>query len=138
MQKKRSPLQKLKKPKQSCEEPTMHGENIPGELLEFDFGPLSHWGVYLGNGEVVHFSWPGKASTSTLAFKVSSVVGFSKVYTNRSYDLMLDALPQDEILYRCLIFVDRTLPYHILKFNCEHFATFVRYGKARSQQGKRD
>ncbi|XP_033852979.3 phospholipase A and acyltransferase 1-like [Acipenser ruthenus] len=124
----------------------------PGELLEFDFGPLSHWGVYVGEGEVIHFSWPEDteawirhSAPSIILFsetmvrkeRVADIAGISAVYTNRSYDLVLPPLPGTEILRRGQVFMDRTLPYNSLTFNCEHFATFLRYGKAQSRQVSR-
>lgn len=35
---------------------------------------------------------------------------------------------------RCDALLDETLPYNLLSLNCEHFATFIRYGKAVCNQ----
>lgn len=41
--------------------------------------------------------------------------------------------PEDMRL-RCSALLGQVFQYHLLSFNCEHFATYVRYGKAICNQ----
>lgn len=40
----------------------------------------------------------------------------------------------EDMRIRCNALTGQVFQYHLLNFNCEHFATFVRYGKAVCNQ----
>ncbi|XP_046560846.1 phospholipase A and acyltransferase 2-like [Haliotis rubra] len=124
----------------------------PGDLLEFDRGLINHWAVYIGSEEVVHFfgDCGGRDQNSQCKTCVTStwkglvrkdaffdVVGNSKVNKNNSKDKQLKAFQQREIVDRALSEELREFKYNIVFQNCEHFATWCRYGKQESDQANR-
>lgn len=42
--------------------------------------------------------------------------------------------PHDVVMHRCQTFLQQEFKYDMVDFNSEHFATFVRYGQAVSNQ----
>ncbi|XP_077079158.1 phospholipase A and acyltransferase 4-like isoform X3 [Siphateles boraxobius] len=137
-----------------------------GDLIEFSY-PIgySHWGVYDGDGYVIHFA------VAELAFSIpdesqvmSSFRGFLQTVFPVCGDLLLGETkirrqllsevnvpkgarvlvsntrhnlqpsPVDEIRRRRDALLDKEFTYKVLTFNCEHFATFVRSGKAMCNQ----
>lgn len=121
-----------------------------GDLLEIDRGTYKHWAVYIGNNEVVHVSGIGGrvASNSGHSFSVSGVLfnkaevkrenvfdvlGTSKCKVNNSKDNGNKCFDPKEVVKRALRMLG-PLNYNILWSNCEHFASWCRYGKAISQQ----
>uniref|UniRef100_A0A3P9H857 LRAT domain-containing protein n=1 Tax=Oryzias latipes TaxID=8090 RepID=A0A3P9H857_ORYLA len=114
----------------------------PGDLIEIIRGNYSHWAVYVGNGYVVHFGAPKSQSGSSIGGvdgivmkeKLEDVAGKDKWRVNNSLDKKYKPLPPDEIVKKACSLVGVSLKYHLTKYNCEHFATEMRYGKAESRQ----
>ncbi|KAG7273363.1 hypothetical protein CRUP_022906, partial [Coryphaenoides rupestris] len=130
-----------------------------GDLIEFAY-PIgySHWGVYDEDGFVVHFA---VADQGTLMTKVSSylqaafplcgdlLLGQTKI---RRVPLDQVTVPHgahilvsnnrhsgkpssaEQMRKRRDALLDKQFGYKLLTFNCEHFATFVRYGRAVCNQ----
>ncbi|XP_067662417.1 phospholipase A and acyltransferase 3-like [Haliotis asinina] len=122
----------------------------PGDRLQFERGLYSHWAVYIGNSEVVHLSGVDGPIGSDLdqSFTISGVefdkgiirkdafwdvVGDSKVHKNNSKDTKLKHFGPSKIVERALAKVGE-VGYNIFFKNCEHFATWCRYGKEESDQ----
>ncbi|KAK0142143.1 Retinoic acid receptor responder protein 3 [Merluccius polli] len=122
-------------------EQTQTRQPKPGDLIEiFRFG-YQHWAVYVGEEDVVHLTMsygkPGTGSCCASSFekavmrkhKLSSVIDgcrwrinnvLDRKYTPRDTGVIVEeALEED---------------YSIIKRNCEHIATELRYGKANSRQ----
>lgn len=130
-----------------------------GDLIEFAY-PIgySHWGVYDEDGFVVHFA---VADQGALMTKVS---GYLQAAFPLCGDLLLGEtkirrVPLDQVTVpngahitvsnnrhagkassgekirqRRDALLNKQFGYKILTFNCEHFATFVRYGRAVCNQ----
>uniref|UniRef100_A0A3P9IWJ8 LRAT domain-containing protein n=1 Tax=Oryzias latipes TaxID=8090 RepID=A0A3P9IWJ8_ORYLA len=118
-------------------------ESKPGDLIEIIRGNYSHWAVYVGNGYVVHFGAPSKLNIQMFLLlldgivmkeKLEDVAGKDKWRVNNSLDKKYKPLPPDEIVKKACSLVGVSLKYHLTKYNCEHFATEMRYGKAESRQ----
>ncbi|XP_037832445.1 phospholipase A and acyltransferase 3 isoform X2 [Kryptolebias marmoratus] len=89
-------------------------EPKPGDLIQVFRGILyKHWAVYVGLGNVVHFGADGSAPGSSL---VPASGQKSGVVMEKLKDVV------------------NGLEYDVLNYNCEHFATELRYGKPESRQ----
>lgn len=58
----------------------------------------------------------------------------SKWHVNNKYDRSRQPKGVKEIVHRALCFVGQEIPYNALNLNCEHFATYLRYGEPESKQ----
>ncbi|NP_001116735.1 uncharacterized protein LOC561916 [Danio rerio] len=130
-----------------------------GDLIEFAY-PIgySHWGVYEGDGYVVHFAVADESKVMSkfrgflqtifpacgdlllgetkirrqLLSEVNVPKGAIVSVSNSQHDLQPS--PPEEIRGRLNGLVNKEFTYKLLTFNCEHFATFVRSGKAVCNQ----
>ncbi|CAL8280754.1 unnamed protein product [Boreogadus saida] len=130
-----------------------------GDLIEFVY-PIgySHWGVYVEDGFVIHFA---VADQSQLMTKVSGylqaafpvcgdlLLGATKI---RKVPLAQVTVPKGaritignnvhagkpssvkKMRERLDALLDKQFGYDLFTFNCEHFATYVRYGQAVCNQ----
>ncbi|KAL4228365.1 Kelch-like protein 6 [Mactra antiquata] len=132
---------------------TVLNELRPGDNIEIDRGMYSHWAVYKGEGKVIHMTGAdddgingnvNSASVFTICgkrFKKAfvkvddfwDVVGDSKAYKNNGKDRKFSPCSVDEILDRALSMVGE-VGYNVLWQNCEHFASYCRYGVSKSSQ----
>uniref|UniRef100_A0A8C8DEE6 LRAT domain-containing protein n=1 Tax=Oryzias sinensis TaxID=183150 RepID=A0A8C8DEE6_9TELE len=118
------------------------------QISEIVRGPYSHWAVCVGNGEVVHFGTPGKNQCSSQTSgssidgvggivkkeKLEDVAGKDSWRVNNILDEKYKPLPPDEIVKKACSLVEASPTYNLTKYNCEHFATEMRYGIAESSQ----
>ncbi|XP_076436723.1 phospholipase A and acyltransferase 3-like [Babylonia areolata] len=124
-----------------------------GDLIQFPRGLYSHWAVYIGEGEVAHLAGDGDDGIdgkfdSTHLFTVSGrsfrkafvkvdrfleVAGNSKAVRNNRKDKELTPLPADRIVGNALMKLGE-VGYNVLYKNCEHFASWCRYGEEKSDQ----
>ncbi|XP_033763534.1 phospholipase A and acyltransferase 4-like [Pecten maximus] len=125
-----------------------------GDLVEFSRqGMHSHWGVYIGNQQIVHLTGVDGAGTMDASapgssFSISGVIfpkacvmieDFFKVANgciarrNNGKDSEFSPLHPSEIVRKAMEMIGN-IGYNILWYNCEHFATFLRYGKKFSGQ----
>uniref|UniRef100_A0A8C7Y8K4 LRAT domain-containing protein n=1 Tax=Oryzias sinensis TaxID=183150 RepID=A0A8C7Y8K4_9TELE len=115
-------------------------EAKPGDLIKI-CGPNNHWAVYIGNGFVVHFGAPNSPSASSSGEvdgivkkeKIQHVAGEYSWRVNNSYDEEYKPVSPDEIVKKACSLVGVSLTYHLTKYNSEHFATEMRYGKTESR-----
>ncbi|XP_060913679.1 phospholipase A and acyltransferase 2-like [Labrus mixtus] len=130
-----------------------------GDLIEFCY-PIgySHWGVYDEDGYVIHFA---VAEEGQLMNKVRTylqalipvcgdlLLGVTKIRRMPIGEVTVPegthvsiannrhafrATEQKDMRRRRDALLDQELTYRLLTLNCEHFATFVRYGKAVCNQ----
>ncbi|KAM9302180.1 phospholipase A and acyltransferase 2-like [Gastrophryne carolinensis] len=124
-----------------------HGDKGPppqlGDLIEFLRPLYQHWGIYVGDGYVVHLTdqegWTSLAS----AFGGSAVVRKDRLENvaqgcnyrvNNKYDLKWRPYPPEKVVQAALEQVGRVMPYSVTSANCEHFVTELRYGSCCSEQ----
>ena len=124
-----------------------------GDLVEFPRELFSHWGIYVGKGDIVHFGGvdisstavdssccsaftkcgTGRCKASVKKEKFMEVAGQSKAKKNNDKDKTTPPLSIEEIRKNVSSKL-RSTSYNPLLNNCEHFATWCRYGIATSQQ----
>uniref|UniRef100_A0A452I853 LRAT domain-containing protein n=1 Tax=Gopherus agassizii TaxID=38772 RepID=A0A452I853_9SAUR len=119
----------------------------PGDLIEFQRVGYQHWGIYVGKGYVVHFTFP-VCGTAESRIQVSHIPAFPKVQkerlrnvarvssyaVNNQLDKKHPPLPLSHVVKRAEHLVGKNIDYNLVMSNCEHFATLIRYGIAESQQ----
>jgi len=130
-----------------------------GDLVEFHRGLYTHWGVAIGDGKIVHLSGDDDdglgaslnnqfGSISGSVFTVSGVnfnkakvkcdefwdvARKSRADVNNSKDNYIRADATHVIVKRALSRMGN-IGYNMLWSNCEHFASWCRYGMAWSDQ----
>uniref|UniRef100_UPI0037E97A9A phospholipase A and acyltransferase 2-like n=1 Tax=Semicossyphus pulcher TaxID=241346 RepID=UPI0037E97A9A len=130
-----------------------------GDLIEFSY-PIgySHWGVYDEDGYVIHFAvadegqFMGKVRNYLQTiFPVCGdlLLGVTKIRRMPIGEVTVPAgahvsiannrhafraTDPEDMRRRRDALLDQDLTYKLLTLNCEHFATFVRYGKAVCNQ----
>lgn len=113
-----------------------------GDLIEIDRTIYTHWGLYVGDGEIVHVSGPKSDISSSESFVrrsfLKEVAGDCLVRVNNkevpAKERGLECLPLEEILSRSLNSVGQSVPYNFLTKNVEHYVTEWRYGVGWSDQ----
>uniref|UniRef100_A0A1A8JJQ9 LRAT domain-containing protein n=1 Tax=Nothobranchius kuhntae TaxID=321403 RepID=A0A1A8JJQ9_NOTKU len=117
----------------------------PGDLIEIFRVTYQHWAVYIGEGNVVHFvasegasgisTMPDKDQKGTVRKeKLKDVVGDSKWTINNYLDEKYPPRCNNDIVKAACNLVDSELSYNLFSYNCEHFATEMRNGRAVSRQ----
>ncbi|XP_025113976.1 phospholipid-metabolizing enzyme A-C1-like [Pomacea canaliculata] len=122
-------------------------------MVEFRRTFYSHWGVYIGDGRVIHksmneresrwdsFRFLSSFSCCGVILKKTSV-HIAPIYRidrngsarcNNYLDSTKQPLPTDTIM-RNAFSKQNEESYNLFYDNCEHFATWCRYGEALSQQ----
>ncbi|KAM4735248.1 LOW QUALITY PROTEIN: phospholipase A and acyltransferase 4-like [Anableps anableps] len=113
---------------------------------------LSLWGVYAGEGYVIHFGVGDENMTKNACRSVLQLMApkskgdLKKTRISRQHipDIRVrgtrirvnnnkhnwTASPQEMIWHRCKTFLHQEFKYNLVNFNSERFATFVRYGYA--------
>jgi hypothetical protein len=111
-----------------------------GDIIEIlRNGGYSHFVVYVGNGYVVHVGGNGKKGNRSQIKKelLDDVAGVDLCrINNRETAAALKNLNShlpDEIVRRAEAAVGDEWSYDVIKWNCEHFATRIRYGVAFRQ-----
>ncbi|XP_063800959.1 phospholipase A and acyltransferase 3-like [Pseudophryne corroboree] len=116
---------------------------IPGDLIEFFRPVYQHWGVYVGQGYVVHLTDQDGWISISSAFGEKAVVRKDHIDTvaagciyrvNNKYDKKRSPYPPGKVVKAALEQVGEQLDYSVTSANCEHFATELRYGNRSSQQ----
>ncbi|KAK7504443.1 hypothetical protein BaRGS_00004309 [Batillaria attramentaria] len=131
-----------------------------GDLVQFPRGMYSHWAVYIGDGEVVHLAGEeddglggkmgGKIIDVNHLFSISGeyytrayvkvdpflvVAADCKAIRDNSKDEVWTPLPPEEIKANAIGLLGEA-DYNLLHYNCEHFATWCRYGQKSSDQAE--
>nr|XP_022292038.1 HRAS-like suppressor 3 isoform X1 [Crassostrea virginica] len=126
----------------------------PGDLLKFDRGAYFHWAVYIGDEEVVHLagaesgcsrscssssssscSSSGKNSNKAVVKKdkVLDVAGKSEIEIDNNKDRKYKPRSVRDIVREALSRIGE-FGYNVFCNNCEHFASYCRYGVKWSEQ----
>nr|XP_061806334.1 phospholipase A and acyltransferase 2-like [Nerophis lumbriciformis] len=130
-----------------------------GDLIEYT-SPMgfSHWAVYDDDGHVIHFALaeegqlmynirtsiqsllpvPGDILLGTTIIRRTplgeiKVASGGQILIGNDRHAFEPSSPE-EMRRRCHALEGEELGYNVLWFNCEHFATFVRYGKSVCNQ----
>ncbi|XP_030613509.1 phospholipase A and acyltransferase 2-like [Archocentrus centrarchus] len=130
-----------------------------GDLIEFSY-PVgySHWAVYDEDGYVIHFAVADEkqlmTTVRTYLQKIIPVCGDlllgetkirrvplgevnvphgAQVLICNNRHAFTPSVPEDMRLRRDGL-LDQSFQYNLFTLNCEHFATFIRYGKAVCNQ----
>ncbi|XP_061476670.1 uncharacterized protein LOC133381507 isoform X2 [Rhineura floridana] len=108
----------------------------PGDLIEvFEAEDRQHWAVYVGGGDVIHLAVSKlNQEGNVLKDPLSKVVHTSKYKVNNKYDMEHKPRPVHEIIQDATAKLGNKVAFDLLNYNCEHFATELRYGKAMSDQ----
>ncbi|XP_058471740.1 phospholipase A and acyltransferase 4-like isoform X2 [Solea solea] len=103
----------------------------PGDLIEINRGTFNHWAVYIGNDEVVHLVWNSKGEVRR--DKLSDVRNGDNYRVNNFLDKKYKPRNPDVIVKEAKSRIGPS-KYYVVTYNCEHFATEMRYGKPESRQ----
>jgi hypothetical protein len=113
----------------------------PGDLLEFKRAGYCHWGVYVGDGEVVNVTLSkngGKRAGLISKQSVEDVAGSSLCRVNNLTELArrkgLQANPPDVTVQKAEDQVGNKIDYNVINNNCECFAVYCRYNASFSDQ----
>ncbi|XP_067113139.1 phospholipase A and acyltransferase 3-like [Osmerus mordax] len=123
-------------------------EPEPGDLIEIFRGTYQHWALYLGEGDIIHLCPPTEAADAGVRSLMSvlcdravvtreglvEVVGRSRFHVNNQLDSKHKPRKVCAILRDARSLLGLEMPYCILRGNCEHFVTQLRYGQAESRQ----
>uniref|UniRef100_A0AAZ3PJX9 LRAT domain-containing protein n=1 Tax=Oncorhynchus tshawytscha TaxID=74940 RepID=A0AAZ3PJX9_ONCTS len=120
-----------------------------GDMIEINRGRYKHWALYIGNEKVIHLVTPEKPSRSrcfrlcssssslcsnaTITVDTLNNVAGQNRYQINNY-LYLTAREDTIIKKDVEKMRGHTIPYNVLKCNCEHFVTFLRHGQSESKQ----
>lgn len=130
-----------------------------GDLLEVPRSIFTHYGIYLGDHKVAHLIpdilpvlTNNKKLISSVITNKRLIIGCiyksatvrvdtledfaygSKIMVNRMDRVMKNkAFPNEDVAKRAEKLIG-AIPYSLLWNNCEHFATYCRYGSAASRQ----
>ncbi|CAJ1074654.1 phospholipase A and acyltransferase 4-like [Xyrichtys novacula] len=120
----------------------------PGDLIEIFRVGYQHWGVYIGNNVIVHMICEDPDGDDKMARKKAlmdgkakvlcesfwDVIGNSDFEVNNQLDDEYESRKPETIVRNALDMVGKVFRYSLTGFNCEHFATKLRYGVAVSRQ----
>ncbi len=113
---------------------------IPGDVLSVNRGLYKHYGVYIGNDEVVHFSGgaENELSAERACIRKTSLEEFRGDGEIEIEANNCGAFSHEETAARARAAVGSEKgKYDLAWNNCEHFANWCRYGKKRSLQVER-
>nr|XP_020662465.1 HRAS-like suppressor 3 isoform X1 [Pogona vitticeps]XP_020662467.1 HRAS-like suppressor 3 isoform X1 [Pogona vitticeps]XP_020662468.1 HRAS-like suppressor 3 isoform X1 [Pogona vitticeps] len=123
-------------------------EPKPGDMIEFSRPVYKHYAIAVDKEHVVHLtSAETNGSSQYSSFvsglkavvkleRLSQVAGICKYQINNKYDENYKPRPLNKIVQDALSLVGQEMDYNLLKENCEHFASSLRYGIPESKQAK--
>ena len=110
---------------------------MPGDVLSVNRGIYKHYGVYVGNDTVVHFSGGEgfELSAKQACIRKTSLKDFRKNDEIQIETRCCKSYSRKETVMRALGAVGTEKGKYALPWNnCEHFANWCRYGEKRSSQ----
>ena len=110
---------------------------MPGDVLSVNRGIYKHYGVYVGNDTVVHFSGGEgfELSAKRACIRKTSLENFRKNDEIQIETRCCESYSRKETVMRALGAVGTEKGKYALPWNnCEHFANWCRYGEKRSSQ----
>ncbi|XP_064792136.1 phospholipase A and acyltransferase 4-like [Oncorhynchus masou masou] len=122
-----------------------------GDMIEINRGQYKHWALYIGHGKVIQLivtDGPSRVSFCSFSSSSGSVsckgtitietlqdVAAGNTYKINNYlDDEYKPRRTDVIMGDVDKMRGSTIKYDLLGRNCEHFVTFLRYGKSKSKQ----
>jgi len=121
---------------------SLKGDPLPfeaGDHLFVECGGYSHHGIYMGQGQVIHFdSTVGRKLLGTLngappricEIPIEEFAGKKTLHTRTYHE---NALPTKQSLERARSRLGER-GYHLFENNCEHFAVWCKTGHGKSTQ----
>lgn len=109
----------------------------PGDVLSVNRGLYKHYGVYVGNNTVVHFSGGSghELSSRRACIRKTTLDDFSKDGEVQVETKCAESFSRKETVMRALNAVGGEKGKYALPWNnCEHFANWCRYGQKCSVQ----
>ena len=110
---------------------------MPGDVLSVNRGIYKHYGVYVGNDSVVHFSGGEgfELYAKRACIRKTSLENFQKNDEIQIETRCCESYSRKETVMRALGAVGTEKGKYALTWNnCEHFANWCRYGEKRSSQ----
>ena len=110
---------------------------MPGDVLSVNRGIYKHYGVYVGNDTVIHFSGGEgfELSAKRACIRKTSLENFRKNDEIQIETRCCESYSRKETVMRALGAVGTEKGKYALPWNnCEHFANWCRYGEKRSSQ----
>lgn len=110
---------------------------MPGDVLSVNRGIYKHYGVYVGNDTVVHFSGGEEfeLSAKRACIRKTSLKNFRKNDEIQIETRCCESYSRKETVMRALGAVGTEKGKYALTWNnCEHFANWCRYGEKHSSQ----
>ena len=110
---------------------------MPGDVLSVNRGIYKHYGVYVGNDTVVHFSGGEgfELSAKRACIRKTSLENFRKNDEIQIETRCCESYSRKETVMRALGAVGTEKGKYALTWNnCEHFANWCRYGEKHSSQ----
>lgn len=110
---------------------------MPGDVLSVNRGIYKHYGIYVGNDTVVHFSGGEgfELSAKRACIRKTSLENFRKNDEIQIETRCCESYSRKETVMRALGAVGTEKGKYALPWNnCEHFANWCRYGEKRSSQ----
>ena len=113
---------------------------MPGDVLVASRGLYNHYGIYCGNGVVVHFAADSANETSAKNAFIQKVPFeyFRRGCTVKAEVTAKKCFSREKTVERALSAVGSGKGTYNLAFhNCEHFANWCKYGEEKSLQVER-
>ena len=110
---------------------------MPGDVLSVNRGIYKHYGVYVGNDTVVHFSGGEgfELSAKRACIRKTSLENFRKNDEIQIETRCCESYSRKETVMRALGAVGTEKGKYALPWNnCEQFTNWCRYGEKRSSQ----
>ena len=110
---------------------------MPGDVLSVNRSMYRHYGVYVGNDTVVHFSGGRgfELSAKRACIRETTLEDFRKNGELQIETRCCESYSRKETVMRALGAVGSEKGKYALPWNnCEHFANWCRYGEKRSSQ----
>lgn len=108
-----------------------------GDVIYADRGLYKHYGIYVGNGQVVHFSSKkeDEMNAKDAIIKITSIQDFAKddqVFIEKKD---LQPFSPEIVVTRAENMIGKCKgEYNLIFNNCEHFANWCKYGEKKSEQ----
>lgn len=111
---------------------------LPGDVVVADRGLYKHYGIYIGNARVIHYSAGigielDAARAKIIETSLAEFLDGSGLYVEETDEP--GAFPPDRVVERAKSMVGRLHgEYNIAFNNCEHFTHWCKYGTKESSQ----
>ncbi|BFZ05769.1 hypothetical protein BsWGS_08808 [Bradybaena similaris] len=106
----------------------------PGDRVQFHRFLYSHWGIYIGDGNIIHVSEDNEDKAAKVKIdNFWDVAGEDKASKNNGQDIEWSSLSAEQIIRRARSYVGNT-EYDQLFDSCEHFVNWCRYDRVVRQQ----